>query len=92
MLFAFIRKVSAKLKEAAENKDRPAKKAKSPVTSTSGTGDSAAASKLIEPYRVNLKDLSRKDEYQILCVETDRGPLSLMEKLGRRKLSSIRVT
>jgi hypothetical protein len=48
--------------------------------------------RLLEHFRVNLKSLSRRDEYQILRVETEGGALDADEKLQRRILRSLRVT
>ncbi|KAK4053317.1 hypothetical protein OIO90_003929 [Microbotryomycetes sp. JL221] len=47
--------------------------------------------KMLEPYRVSLKSLSRNDEYQLLCL--DPGPaLTASEKRSRRTISSTKIT
>lgn len=48
--------------------------------------------KLLDHFRVNLRSLSRKDEYQILRIETEGGMLDADEKLQRRIIRSLRVT
>ncbi|KAI5477864.1 zinc finger with UFM1-specific peptidase domain protein [Pseudohyphozyma bogoriensis] len=47
-------------------------------------------SKLLEPYRVSLKSLSRNREYQVLYVE--EGPLTESEKRSRKVIHSTRCT
>ncbi|KAH9816792.1 peptidase family C78-domain-containing protein [Melampsora americana] len=41
-------------------------------------------SKLLAPFRVSIKSLSRRDQYQILCV--DNGPLLSSSELESRKV------
>ena len=91
-----FRKIDDKLKQAA-NATANHSKHKKPKTilesSFASSSDAAALSpKLLEPYRVNLKSLSKKDEYQILRIETEGGPLTTKEKLARREITSLRVT
>lgn len=40
--------------------------------------------KLLAPFRVSIKSLSRRDQYQILCV--DNGPLLTSSELESRKV------
>lgn len=97
--------MSINLRDAAltYNSDKKAKKAKHGMLNEDGEGkakgtgeavklDVSGFSKLLEPFRVNLQELSRESEYQILRVETEGGPLDVEEKLQRRVLTSVRVT
>ncbi|EGG02582.1 uncharacterized protein MELLADRAFT_110040 [Melampsora larici-populina 98AG31] len=46
--------------------------------------DLSQHSKLLAPFRVSIKSLSRRDQYQILCV--DNGPLLSPSELESRKV------
>ncbi|KAK9896056.1 DUF1671-domain-containing protein [Cystobasidium minutum MCA 4210] len=96
LLFDCGKKINEELKQAANAASSKSKHKKLRTIiggSSSSSGVAAALSpKLLEPYRVNLKSLSKKDEYQILRVEVEGGPLTTREKLARREITSLRVT
>lgn len=86
------RKIAAKLKESATSNPHKRTKVDVEVSKASpGTGN-LLSPKLLEPFSINLKSLSKKDEYQILRIETEGGPLTPDEKLARREITSLRVT
>lgn len=88
----FRRKIAPKLKEATAGDSHKKHKCLVGASAPSSSEAGSLSPKLLEPYRVNLKSLSTKDEYQILRIETEGGPLIAKEKLARREITSLRVT
>lgn len=86
------RKIATKLKEAVGDTSNKKLKTLSDSSKAASNRAPELSPKLLEPYRVNLKSLSKKDEYQILRIETQGGPLTPKEKLARRVITSLRVT
>lgn len=80
------RKVPAELRSAALSR-QPHKKPK--IVSN---GTLSPDFKLLDHFRVNLKSLSKRDEYQILRIETEGAMLDAEEKFQRRIICSLRVT
>lgn len=92
LVFDCGKKIASRMKEAAAKlPDRKHRKV-SETARPSSTRTAESPPKLLEPYRVNLKSLSKKDEYQILRIETQGGALTPKEKLARRVITSLRVT
>lgn len=78
------RKIPQELRSLAESSAN--KKAKTASSSTTSVD-----LKHLEIFRVNLKSLSRNQEYQILRVETHGDALTADEKLERRIIRSLEV-
>ena len=53
--------------------------------------DLSDSTKLLAAFRVNLKTLSRKKEYQILRIEAHGDSLTYQEKQQRRIVISLRM-
>ena len=81
--------------EQGEDQSKKKPKANSSSSSTlssSSLEPSSAQLKHLDSFRVNLKNLSKRNEYQILRIETEGGALTPEEKLERRIIRSLRMS